>query len=261
MSDIEKILSAVVDAGRKASLAIMDIYRKGFDVTLKEDFSPVTDADLASDGIIRRTLPLGEDIAYLSEEEADDKSRLGKKALFIVDPLDGTQDFVEKDGSFSVNIAYVEDHTPIVGAIFLPVEDAYCYAVRGRGAFFVKDGVEERIHVSDRRKDLVYLASRTHENEKEKAVYERHADLIGKVERLGASMKGVSLACGKGDASIRYTGMTKEWDTCAMDLIVREAGGVFKDTELKPFVYNREDVYNRKGYCMFNRIENAILLD
>ena len=97
MSDIEKILSAMVDAGRKASLAIMDIYRKGFDVTLKEDFSPVTDADLASDGIIRRTLPLGEDIAYLSEEEADDKSRLGKKALFIVDPLDGTQDFVEKD--------------------------------------------------------------------------------------------------------------------------------------------------------------------
>ena len=118
-----------------------------------------------------------------------------------------------------------------------------------------------KIHVSSRLSDLVYAVSKTHENERERNVYLRHRDRIASLVALGASRKGVELARGRVDATIRYTAMTKEWDTCAMDLIVREAGGVFKDTELKPFVYNREDVYNRKGSCMFNRIENAILLD
>ena len=261
MSDIEKILSAMVDAGRKASLAIMDIYRKGFDVTLKEDFSPVTDADLASDGIIRRTLPLGEDIAYLSEEEADDKSRLGKKALFIVDPLDGTQDFVEKDGSYSINIAYVQNRKPVLALIFLPTSGSYCYAIKGNGSYYVEEGREERIFVSDRLDHLVYARSKTHENEREREVYLRHKDKIAKVLALGASLKGVSLARGIVDCSVRYTQMTKEWDTCAMDLIVREAGGIFVDTLRREFVYNREDVYNRDGYAMFNRKENFFLFD
>ena len=256
MPDQSEIIRRMVEAGRKASKEIVRIYKEGFTIRSKEDDSPVTSADLASDSIIRSTLE-GMGIAYLSEEEEDDLSRLEKRALFIVDPLDGTQDFVNRDGSFSVNIAYVEDHEVVIGCIFLPTKDSYCYAIKGKGSFLVENGKERRIHVSGRKKDLVYLASKTHENEREKAIYLDHSDIIARVERLGASMKGVALASGEGDASIRFTTMTKEWDTCAMDLIVREAGGIFLDTKKRPFSYNRKDVYNRDGYCMFNSVETC----
>ena len=259
MPDTNNILQRMVKAGRKASLEILEIYRKGFVVHSKEDSSPVTTADIASDRIIRKTLE-GMDIAYLSEEEEDDQKRLTQRSLFIVDPLDGTQDFVNRDDSFSVNIAYVEDHKVLIGCIFLPTKESYCYALSDKGSYLVEKGRERRIHVSNRTKDLVYLASRTHENEKEKEVHEKHSEWISRVERLGASMKGVSLASGEGDASVRFTSMTKEWDTCAMDLIVREAGGIFLDTKKRPFTYNRKDVYNRDGYAMFNNRHTCDLL-
>ncbi len=101
----------------------------------------------------------------------------------------------------------------------------------------------------------------THENDEEKAVVQNHQDLIDHVIRAGASTKAILLALGKGDASIRYTDKTKEWDVCAPDLIVREAGGIFLDTKKKEFSYNKKDVYNHDGYCMFNRVENMVLLN
>lgn len=254
MPELSAILEKMVLAGNRASRKIAEIYDRGFDVHIKEDNSPVTTADLASDDIIRETLQ-DIDAYYLSEEETDSPARLTKKSLFIVDPLDGTQDFVNRDGSFSVNIAYVEDHQVLLGVIYLPTKQSYCYAVKGKGSYLVQEGKERRIHVSDRKEGLIYLASKTHENPMEKAVYERHSSMISRVERLGASMKGVYLASGLGDASIRYTDMTKEWDTCAMDLIVQEAGGVFLDTKKRKFTYNRKDVYNRDGYCMFNSMD------
>lgn len=260
MPDLSFLLSKMVEAGKKASKAIKEIYDSHYEVQIKADDSPVTSADLASDGILRSLLPLSEDIALLSEEETDDFSRLSKKGIFIVDPLDGTQDFVNRDGSFSVNIAYVEKNEVLIGVIFRPLEGDYCQAIQGKGSFLVKDGKEERIVVSQRKKNLVYLASKTHENEKEKEVYKRHEKDIDTVLRLGASNKGIALASGVGDASIRYTDMTKEWDTCAMDLLVREAGGLFLDTKGRRFSYNRKDVYNRDGYMMFNNQETMELL-
>lgn len=261
MRDLSKILSGMIEAGKKASLAIQEVAHRPFSVKIKEDHSPVTEADLASDKILREMLPLDDEIFYLSEEEDDDKSRLSYDELFIVDPLDGTQDFVEKDGSYSINIAYVQNRKPVLALVFLPTSGSYCYAIKGKGSYYVEEGREERIFVSDRLDHLVYARSKTHENEREREVYLRHKDKIAKVLALGASLKGVSLARGIVDCSVRYTQMTKEWDTCAMDLIVREAGGIFVDTLRREFVYNREDVYNRDGYAMFNRKENFFLFD
>lgn len=262
MRDLSLLLSSMVQAASKASQAILEVAKRPFDVRLKEDRSPVTEADLASDGILRANLPLDGEIYYLSEEEEDDKRRLSFDELFIVDPLDGTQDFVERDGSYSINVAYVRGGRPQLALIWLPTLGSYCYAVSGRGAFYVEKGkAEERIFVSDRLDHLVYAKSKTHENERERDVYLRHKDKIEKVLALGASLKGVYLARGIVDCSIRYTSMTKEWDTCAMDLIVSEAGGIFADTKGKPFRYNRPDVYNRDGYAMFNRKENFFLFD
>ncbi|MFA6624293.1 MAG: 3'(2'),5'-bisphosphate nucleotidase CysQ [Bacilli bacterium] len=257
----ESILREMIKAVQESSLEIMRIYKNGFDIRIKSDESPVTDADIASDKIIRNKLSVFNEIAWLSEEDADDLSRLNKRELFIIDPLDGTQDFCDRDGSFGINVAYVIDHKPVVTVIGIPRDGVFAYAVKGQGSFYVhEDGREEQMHVSDRVKDLIMVGSRTHELPEERAVYQKHAVLIKETRCYGASLKAVYLAMGIVDASIRYTKMTKEWDVCAPDLIVKEAGGIFCDTNLKEFNYNRADVYNRDGYCMFNRKENTVLL-
>lgn len=257
----EDIIQSMKESILLANKAIKEIYEKGFNVEIKSDDSPVTDADLESNRIIRGCLAKYTDIAFLSEEEADDFSRLEKDMLFIVDPLDGTQDFVNHDDSFGVNLALVKDHKPIVAFIGFPYYQTYCYAIKGKGSYFVdKDGKETRLHVSDRLTDLVFLSSKTHELEKEREVMQRHRDKIKTVRHEGASIKAYLLAKGEGDVSVRYTSMTKEWDVCAPELVVTEAGGVFLDTNGKEFTYNRKDVYNHDGYCMFNRVENEVLL-
>jgi 3'(2'), 5'-bisphosphate nucleotidase len=257
----EKELAAMIAAVKKASAEIDRIYRSGFSVHLKSDHSPVTDADLASNAIIRKELSVFSDISWLSEEDADDFSRLSKRRLFVIDPLDGTQDFVNRDGSFSINLALVEDHVPVVSVIGLPNQNTYAYAIAGSGAFYVDvAGITTRMAVSSRTDHLILVLSKTHDNPQETAVVTRYASKIASVVRYGASEKAIRLARGEVDVSIRYTDQTKEWDVAAPDLLVREAGGVFCDTKLQPFRYNRKDVYNHDGYCMFNRKENEFLL-
>ena len=250
-------LEKMIEAGRKASEIISTIYRRTFKITYKEDKSPVTEADLASDALIQETLSGFEDCYYLSEEKKDDLRRLSYEKVFIVDPLDGTQDFVNHDGSFSVNIAYCEKGLPMIGVIALPLEDVIVYAVKGEGSYIIrKDGSQEKIHVSDRTDHLIMMMSMTHIMPAEEELIQRHKDRIAEVRKGGASSKAVAVAMGEADCSVRYTDMTKEWDVCAPDIIVREAGGIFADTNLNAFTYNKKDVYNHNGYAMLNRIEN-----
>ena len=256
----EAELREMILACKKASKQIMEIYHHGFHIKTKEDNSPVTDADLASDKIIRSQLNKFSDVAWLSEEDADDMTRLDKQALFIIDPLDGTQDFVEHDDSFGINIALVVHHHPVRSVVGVPAQNAYAYALLGKGSYLVKDDREERLHVSDRTNHLILVMSKTHLLKEEEDVINRHKDIIEKTVSYGASIKSIALARGDVDASVRYTDQTKEWDVCAPELIVTEAGGIFMDTKKRPFTYNRKDVYNHDGYCMFNRKENEILL-
>lgn len=252
----EKELNAMILAGRKASDEIMKIYKKGFNVTIKSDQSPVTDADIASNKVIRETLSSFSDIGWLSEEDYDDRSRLEKRKLFVIDPLDGTSDFVERDDSFGVNIALVVDRKPVCSVIAIPAQNKIYYAIKDKGSYFLDGNESLPLHVSDRLDHLVFLTSKTHSSLEEENLIKTNHDFIDKVVPLGASTKAVAIAEGKADCCIRYTKMTKEWDVCAPDLLVREAGGLFVDTLGEPFVYNRENVYNMNGYCMFNRKEN-----
>lgn len=256
----QKILEKMISAGKEASEMVMKIYRKGFNINIKEDKSPVTDADLASNKILRESLKDIPDIAWLSEEDYDDLSRMNKKRVFVIDPLDGTEDFVKRDDSFSINIALVENNLPVISLIMVPAMNTYAYAIKGKGSYYFKDGTITKMHVSDRTNDLILVESKTHLLKEEQEVLDRHKNIIKDVIYLGASTKAIALANGDVDASIRYTPNTKEWDTCAADLLVKEAGGIFLDTNLKEFTYNRKDVYNRNGYCMFNKIENEVLL-
>ena len=261
MVDLEKVFYSMRDAVLKADHEIMKYYTtQMYDVVKKKDGSPVTNADLSSNHVIRKTLVQDEAISYLSEEEKDDISRLKNDYVYIVDPLDGTEDFLACDDSFSVNIALVKNGVPLIAFIGLPTMDAYCYAIKNRGAFFVKDGKEERLHVSDKKENLTIVMSMTHTLKEEEDIILKHKDKITNIIKAGASVKAYLIASGKADVSIRYTDKTKEWDTCACDLLVKESGGIFVDTRLKTFTYNRRDVRNHKGYCMFNREENFSLL-
>ena len=256
----EKELEAMILAVKKANTEIMKIYRRGFHVDYKKDDSPVTEADLASNQIIRKELECFKDIAWLSEEDVDSEDRFKKRAVFIVDPLDGTQDFVSHDDYFGVNLALVVDNKPVVAVIGLPAKNAYAYAIKGKGSYYCQEDKEERMHVSDKLHDLIMVQSLTHNLPQEDLILNKHKDRIAKVIYLGASTKAIALAKGDVDASVRFTDQTKEWDVCAPDLIVEEAGGIFVDSKLNRFTYNRKDVINHDGYSMFNRIENTILL-
>ena len=257
----EKELKAAIEAGLEARKAIMEIYHQPFDVEIKDDNSPVTKADKSADAIIRKILherfPTH---AFLTEESEDDLSRLENDYVWIVDPVDGTKDFVARDGGFTTNIALAYKHQLVVGVVVVPVTNEIYYATKGNGSYYQNpEGKLEKIHVNDKLENLTCLRSVFHFNEVEAEIIKRHADKITNVEKFGSSLKPCRIAHGKAEITYRMSAGTKEWDTAACQIIVEEAGGVFVEPDGSPITYNRKDVYNRKGYVVANRKENILL--
>lgn len=256
----EKELKAVLAAGELAKEAILKIYHAGFAVEIKSDNSPVTLADKTSDAIFRcelsRAFP---SYAFLTEEAADDLSRLDNDYVWIIDPLDGTKDFVAKDDQFTINVALSYKHQAVLGVIIIPVSGDIYYAITGQGSFHLKDGKATSIHVSEKTKDLTVLTSVFHFNKYEKNIIAKYPDRIARHEPVGSSIKACRIAEGKAELSYRLSDGTKEWDTAASQIIVEEAGGIYVKPNGEPLVYNRTDVVNREGYVIANCLENLIL--
>ena len=257
----EKELQAAIEAGLLAKEKIMEIYEKHFDVEIKDDNSPVTIADKTADKIIRDYLhekfPTH---AFLTEESEDNKERLKNDFVWIVDPVDGTKDFVAKDGQFTTNIALCYKHKIVVGVVIAPAMDEIYFASANNGAFYQKIGQNPvKIHVNDKTSDLTVLTSVFHFNDAEKALIEKHSDKIKHVMKRGSSLKPCAIAHGLAEITYRHSPNTKEWDTAACQLVVEEAGGLFIEPNGNPITYNREDVYNRNGYIVVNRKENILL--
>ncbi|MCR5505575.1 MAG: 3'(2'),5'-bisphosphate nucleotidase CysQ [Bacilli bacterium] len=257
----EKQLEAAIEAGKQAQVKIMEVYHTQFAVEIKEDDSPVTLADKAADKIIREHLhKLFPEYAFLTEESEDDKERLNNDYVWIVDPVDGTKDFVAKDGGFTTNIALCYKHQIVVGVVVVPLTGEIYYATKGNGSYYVdKDGKATRIHVNDKLEDLTVLRSVFHFSQKEQDVINKHSDKIKHIEKFGSSLKPCRIAQGLAEITYRMSAGTKEWDTAACDVIVKEAGGIFVEPDGKEITYNREDVYNRNGYIICNRKENILL--
>ena len=257
----EKELKAAIEAGLLAKDKIMEIYNAGFDVEIKEDNSPVTLADKTADKMIREHLAkLFPEYAFLTEESEDDKARLNNDFVWIVDPVDGTKDFVARDGGFTTNIGLAYKHQLVVGVVVAPATGEYYYASKGNGAYYVNaKGETTRIHVNDKLEDLTVLCSVFHSNQAERDLITKYSDKIKHEQKVGSSLKPCRIAQGLAEISYRMSPGTKEWDTAACDIIVKEAGGVFVEPDGKDIVYNREDVYNRKGYVVANRKENILL--
>ena len=246
MSIIEVLKETAVIAGQ----LILEVYNKDFDVEYKDDNSPLTEADKKANdyivGILQEEFP---DYSILAEESKDDLSRLNNDYCFIVDPLDGTKEFVKRNGEFTVNIALTYKGRAIIGVIYVPVSQELFFAEDGKGAFYEKDGKVDRIHVSDRLEDIRLMVSRSHPSEKLKELIERNN--IHNIIIAASSLKGCMIARGLAEAYYRF-GPTSEWDTAAMQCIVEEAGGVFRQMDGTYMTYNREDVINRKGFYILN---------
>lgn len=256
----EKELEKAIEAGLLAKDKIMEIYNQGFDVEIKSDNSPVTIADKTADKIIKEFLANAFPThAFLTEESEDDLNRLNNDYVWIVDPVDGTKDFVARDGGFTTNIALSYKHHLVVGVVIVPVTGEIYYASKDNGAFYLLDGKSTRIHVNDKDEDLTVLCSVFHMNEKEEQLIKKHNDKIKHVEKFGSSLKPCRIAHGLAELTYRMSAGTKEWDTAASQIIVTEAGGVFVEPDGKEITYNREDVYNRKGYVVANKKENILL--
>lgn len=256
----QKELKAALEAAEKAKEVILSVYHGSFDIEIKEDDSPVTIADKMADEIIRKHLSaLFPTHAFLTEESEDDLNRLNNDFVWIVDPVDGTKDFIAKDDEFTTNIALCYKHEIVVGVISVPARNEIYYATKNGGAYYLHDGKAERIFANDKTNQLTCLTSVFHLNKQEEALIEKHKDIISSVVKAGSSLKACYIASGKAEISYRMSPNTKEWDTAASEIIISESGAVMVTPALKKMTYNREDVYNREGYIIANKIENILL--
>jgi 3'(2'), 5'-bisphosphate nucleotidase len=254
-----KELEIAKKAAVLAGAAIMDVYgADDFKVVYKDDKSPLTEADKRANEIIvnmlRAEFP---GHAILAEESADDRKRLENDYFFIVDPLDGTKEFVKRNGQFTVNIALAHQHESVMGVIYVPVTGELYYAACGYGSYYEANGSGPvKLKVSDQTDDLRMVMSSSHSSEKEERLIEKHG--IKNFVKMGSSLKGCLVA--KGDAEIYYRfNPTMEWDTAAMQCIAEQAGAIFRQMDDTQMLYNRENSLNDKGFFVINRAENKFL--
>lgn len=262
LASLEAMTKAAASIAVAAGHTIMDIYNSDFDVEYKQDKSPLTVADLAANTVIcdflKEQYPQH---AILSEESKDDDKRRENPGCFIVDPLDGTKEFVKRNGEFTVNIAFAYHGKSVMGIVYAPVLDKLYYAAQGLGAFCQSSGEDgyfapqNQIHVTDKKSNLTVMASRSHAGAEHNALLEKNKAKIGDIVSIGSSLKGCLIAQGKADIYYR-TGLTCEWDTAAMQCLVEQAGGVFMQCDGTPMRYNRENVLNEKGFFILNNINN-----
>ena len=253
----EKELNAMIEAGRNSREIILNIYQKPFDIEIKKDNSPVTLADKEADKFISNYLKERfPSYSFLTEESIDDLHRLDNDYCFIIDPVDGTQDFCARNGEFATNIALSYKHEIVVGVVVIPCENKIYYAIKNQGAFCL-DGNNnlKKIHVNDKLDHLTLLTSRFHSSSYEKNLPQKD-HRITKVEAYGSSIKACRIAEGLAEIHYRLNEGTKEWDIAPIDLIVKEAGGYFIKPDETSYQYNKKDVYNHDGYIITNKLEN-----
>lgn len=238
-------LDSVVAIAREAGRAILDVYESDFDVGHKQDGSPVTLADRAAHRlIVTRLGALTPGLPVLSEETtvADYSDRARWKRFWLVDPLDGTREFVKRNGEFTVNIALIEDGRAILGVVYAPVSGVAYSGCIGVGAWREEGGGPRcEIHVRPCPARPVVVASRSHAGE----ALQAYLDQLGAHDtmRMGSSLKLCLVAEGRADLYPRL-GPTSEWDTAAAQVVVEAAGGRVTDVHGVPLLYNKPDILN-----------------
>ena len=255
-----KLLLDVCNVSIEAGKEILNFYNNDIEVTHKEDLSPLTKADLASNKIILEALKkLNSNIPILSEESLVDWSiRKNWKKYWLVDPLDGTKEFIKKNGEFTVNIALIQDNNPILGVVYVPAKSLLYLAEKNKGSFKTntKDKLEnfegiQKILVSNQTKRARVIGSRSHSNATfDNWVKEKFPN--AEIVQAGSSLKFCLIAEGEADIYPRF-GPTSEWDIAAGHIIVDEAGGKIRTFQNNSIKYNtKENIINPEFYAIGN---------
>jgi 3'(2'), 5'-bisphosphate nucleotidase len=264
MSRYDKEVAEASAAAARAGQIIRGYYDGGGAKSwTKGDNSPVTRADLEADAAIsahlRRVFP---DDALVTEESQDQGDRLGAARLWIVDPLDGTRDFISRSGDFSVHVGLAVNGAATVGVVYRPLGDLLYTAVRGQGAFVHQPGrAARRLQAAGPTGGLACLRLGITRYAASEPL-RRFLAATGLGERavpMGASVKMLAVAEGELDAAVWLSKSENDWDTCAPEVIVAEAGGAFTDLDGQPFVYNRPTVRHERGIVVSSGHHHAEL--
>ena len=254
---METLLSLAIDAALEAGKTIMEVYATPFEVYVKSDASPVTQADLRANNLIKEMLETS-NLPFVSEEDLPN-DRSGVSRYWLVDPLDGTQEFVNRNDEFTVNIALIDEARPVLGVIYAPVSDTLWYAINDKSVRKVAMVHDSRTfalldcddwknaHKLETSRPFTVLVSRSHRTHEvddyiDKYLRPEHPDLL--IDSCGSSLKFARLAEGTADVYVCYS-KTKEWDTAAADAILRAAGGkVLRISDGQPLAYSKKDYPN-----------------
>ncbi len=248
-----KVFDQLADISRRAGLKILEWYGGDMGITQKADDSPLTRADLASHELIKAELSLRwPEIPILSEESADIpwETRRHWQQYWLVDPLDGTKEFISRNGEFTVNIALISDHQPVTGVVHVPVRDITYFGTRGLGAW-CRHGNASATEIRVRRpaaRPPVIVGSRSHANPELRS----QLDKLGayKLTSMGSSLKFCLIAAGMADFYPRL-GPTSEWDTAAAQAVVEAAGGRVVKIDGTALDYNRKEAYLNPHFFVF----------
>jgi 3'(2'), 5'-bisphosphate nucleotidase len=259
-------LRAAQDLARRAGALVLDYYGAPLAVEHKggELDEPVTQADHAANALIvnelRRLFP---DDGILAEESADTTNRLNKRRVWMVDPLDGTTGFIDGNGDFAVQIGLAVDGESALGVVYLPVANALYWAARGRGAWALASGsAPKRLRVSSETdlKRMRLAVSRSHRSPRMNRVVEA-LGLLQEMPRGSVGIKIGLIVERECDLYIHLSPRTKQWDTCAPEIILREAGGRLTDLFGAPLRYNSPTVNNPNGLVATNGVAHAIVIE
>jgi 3'(2'), 5'-bisphosphate nucleotidase len=262
MGQLKHELDVAVDVARTAGAAILAEYKEPLDIEQKnfdDDSEPVTQADrIANELIVTRLQREFPHDGILAEESVDTSHRLDKSAVWMVDPLDGTNGFIAGNGDFAVQIGLAENGTPVVAVVYQPSTGVLYRAVRGEGTWIERPQREpERARVSDHTdvSQMRLAASRSHRSSRMNKVVQRFG-FREEVQRGSVGIKIGLLVEEQCDVYIHLSPRTKQWDTCAPQLILTEAGGRMTDLFGEPLNYNVPDVQNRNGLVASNGVSH-----
>jgi 3'(2'), 5'-bisphosphate nucleotidase len=263
----ERELEVAIDLAKAAGKAILALYEKPLRVEQKNyenDVEPVTQADrIANELIVNGLKAAFPSDGILAEESVDTERRLSKSRVWMVDPLDGTNGFIDGNGDFAVQIGLVEEGEPVVAVVYVPLSRVLYRAISGAGCWIERPQREtERAAVSDRQTfaAMRLAASRSHRSPRMNKVVQQFG-FQEEVQRGSVGIKVGLLVEQQCDVYIHLSPRTKEWDTCAPQLILTEAGGRMTDLFGQPLNYNERDVNNRNGLVASNGASHELIIE
>ncbi len=263
----DRELHVALELAREAGAAILDFYEGPLEILQKadaDDLEPVTEADkLANEIIVSRLLREFPDDGILAEESIDTAHRLDKSRVWMIDPLDGTTGFIDGNGDFAVQIGLSENGKCVLGVVYQPLTSVLYRAVSNGGAWIERpDHQPEQLQVSDHREisEMRLAASRSHRSPRMDKVV-KALGLKDEVLRGSVGIKVGLIVEQQCDLYVHLSPRTKQWDTCAPEVILNEAGGRITDLFGRPLRYNDAQVQNRNGVVASNGVAHESIID